>query len=56
MIHGQLDLTAPLVTAHRMAAAWPDAELRIISGAGHASGPGMGAAIGEALDRFAARG
>jgi proline iminopeptidase len=56
MIHGQLDLTAPVVTAWRMASAWPDAQLRVISGAGHASGPGMGDAIGEALDRFAARG
>ncbi|HEY2272469.1 MAG TPA: prolyl aminopeptidase [Jatrophihabitantaceae bacterium] len=55
MVHGQLDLTAPLVTAWRIAAAWPDAELRVISGAGHSSGPGMGEAIGEALDRFAAR-
>ncbi|HZZ96901.1 MAG TPA: prolyl aminopeptidase [Jatrophihabitantaceae bacterium] len=55
MVHGQLDLTAPLVTAWRIAAAWPDAELRVIRGAGHSSGPGMGEAIGEALDRFAAR-
>ena len=56
MIHGQLDLGSPLVTAYRMAEAWPDAELKIIPGAGHASGPGMGEAIGAALDGFADRG
>jgi hypothetical protein len=37
-----------------MAEVWPDAELNVISGAGHSSGPGMGDAIGAALDRFAA--
>ena len=55
LVHGQLDLGSPLVTAWRMARAWPDAELRVIPGAGHASGPGMGEAIVEALDRFAER-
>jgi proline iminopeptidase len=56
LVHGQLDLGSPLVTAWRMARAWPDAELKVISGAGHASGPGMYEAIAEALDRFAERG
>jgi len=55
MIHGRLDLTGPIVTAWEMARAWPDAELQLISGAGHASGPGMGEAIVAALDGFADR-
>jgi len=55
LIHGQLDLGSPLVTAYRMAQAWPDAELKVIPGAGHASGPGMGEAIVAALDGFADR-
>jgi proline iminopeptidase len=54
MVHGRLDLTAPLVTAWRMAELWPDAELKVIEGGGHSSGPGMGDTIGAALDRFAA--
>jgi len=55
LVHGQLDLGSPLATAYRMAQAWPDAQLRVIPGAGHASGPGMAEAIGEALDGFADR-
>jgi proline iminopeptidase len=55
MVHGRLDLTGPLVTAWELAQAWPAAELHVIAGAGHASGPGMGETIVEALDRFAGR-
>lgn len=55
LVHGQLDLGSPLVTAWRMAQAWPEAELKIIPGAGHSSGPGMGEAVVAALDRFADR-
>ena len=54
MVHGRLDLTGPLATAVRMSEVWPDAELHVIAGGGHASGPGMGETIGAALDGFAA--
>jgi len=55
LIHGQLDLGSPLVTAWTMARAWPEADLKVIAGAGHSSGPGMAEAVVEALDRFADR-
>jgi len=55
LVHGQLDLGSPLATAYRMAQAWPDVELKVIPGAGHSSGPGMGEAIIAALDGFADR-
>ena len=54
MVHGRLDLGAPLVTAWELARAWPDSELVVVSGAGHAStDPGIGDALIEATDRFA---
>ena len=54
MVHGRLDLSAPLVTAWELAQAWPDSELVIVSGAGHAStDPGMSEALIAATDRFA---
>lgn len=52
LIHGQLDLGSPVVTAWRMAQALPHAELHIVPGAGHASGAGMSEALRAALDRF----
>ena len=54
MVHGRLDLGAPLVTAWELAQAWPDGELVLVSGAGHSTGdPGMPEAIIAATDRFA---
>jgi proline iminopeptidase len=54
LIHGRLDLAAPLVTAWELAQAWPDSELVIVSGAGHSSSdPGMTEALIAATDRFA---
>ncbi len=54
MVHGRLDLGAPLVTAWELAQAWPDSELVIVSGAGHTStDPGMSEALIAATDRFA---
>jgi proline iminopeptidase len=54
MIHGRLDLGAPLVTAWELAQVWRDAELIIVSGAGHSSAdPGMGDAMIAATNRFA---
>jgi proline iminopeptidase len=56
LIHGRLDLGAPLVTAWELAQAWPDSELVLVSGAGHTTrDPGMGEAIIAATDRFASR-
>ena len=54
MVHGRLDLDAPLVTAWELAQAWPDSELVVVSGAGHApSDPGMSEALIAATDHFA---
>jgi proline iminopeptidase len=54
LIHGRLDLAAPLVTAWELAQAWPDSELVVVSGAGHSStDPGMNEALVAATDRFA---
>ena len=57
LVHGRLDLGAPLVTAWELAQAWPDAQLLIIEGAGHDAGhPGTTECVLAALDRFARRG
>ncbi|ETW96011.1 prolyl aminopeptidase [Candidatus Entotheonella palauensis] len=53
LIHGRLDLAAPLVTAWELAHAWPGSELVIVSRAGHATtDPGMSEAVIAATDRF----
>jgi proline iminopeptidase len=53
LVHGRLDLGGSTMLAWQLAQAWPGARLEIIEGGGHASGPGMGEAIGAALDGFA---
>lgn len=56
LVHGRMDLDAPLTTAWELAQAWPDSELVIVSGAGHSgSDPGMTEAVLAAIDRFAPR-
>jgi proline iminopeptidase len=56
LVHGRLDLGSPLVTAWELAQAWPNSELVIVRGAGHAAtDPGMSAALIAATDRFATR-
>ncbi len=56
MLHGRLDLSAPLVTAWELARAWNGGELVLVSGAGHSSAdPGMTEALVAATDRFAKR-
>jgi proline iminopeptidase len=56
MIHGRLDLEAPLATAWALAKAWPDSDLIVVEGAGHESvTPGMNEAVLAAIDRFARR-
>lgn len=53
LIHGLLDLTGPLITARRLADAWPGSELVVVGGAGHdARDPGMNEAVIAATDRF----
>ena len=54
LIHGRLDLGSPLVTAWELKQAWPNSELVLVSGAGHAAtDPGMSEAIIAATQRFA---
>ncbi len=53
LVHGRLDLGAPLVTAWELNRAWPGSELIIVYGAGHStSDPGMAEAIITSTDRF----
>ena len=53
MVHGRVDLGAPIVTAWQLAQAWPDSELVIVRGAGHSAGdPGMSEAVIAATDHF----
>ena len=48
------NLQGPLVTAWELKQAFPEAELRVIEGAGHSSGDaGMTEGLVEAFDRFA---
>jgi proline iminopeptidase len=54
MVHGRLDLGAPLVTAWELSQAWPEGQLVVVSGAGHtANDPGMTEAVIAATDSFA---
>ncbi|MDT5080765.1 MAG: proline iminopeptidase [Mycobacterium sp.] len=52
LIHGRLDLSAPLLSAWELAQAWPDAELTIIEDSGHTGSPAMGTAILDAIATF----
>jgi len=54
MVHGRLDLGSPLVTAWELARAWPEGELVVVPGAGHATTDvAMSDAVVSATDRFA---
>ncbi|MEU0539967.1 prolyl aminopeptidase [Nocardia sp. NPDC005978] len=53
LIHGRLDLSAPVRTAWELARAWPEAELRIIEDSGHTGSPAMAESIFDAVARFA---
>ncbi|MDZ7884217.1 MAG: prolyl aminopeptidase [Mycobacterium sp.] len=52
LIHGRLDLSAPLLTAWELARAWPEAELVVIEDSGHTGSPTMRAAVEDAIARF----
>lgn len=54
IVHGRYDMPCPARTAWRLAKAWPDAELHLIEGAGHAyNEPGILDRLIRASDRFA---
>lgn len=56
LVHGRLDLEAPLATAWALSKAWPGCELVVVEGAGHeTTTPGMSQAILTAIDGFAAK-
>ena len=51
LVHGRLDLGAPLETPWRLAARWPGAELVVVEGEGHTGGAALDAAVRAAIDR-----
>ncbi|MCX4724246.1 prolyl aminopeptidase [Streptomyces sp. NBC_01306] len=53
LIHGRLDMGGPLDTAWELARAWPDAELIVVSDAGHLGSATTRGHILGALNRFA---
>ena len=54
IIHGRYDMPCPLHYAHSLAQNWPDAELHIIEGAGHAyNEPGILDRLIRVSDQFA---
>jgi proline iminopeptidase len=55
LLHGRLDLGAPLGTAWELARAWPGARLVVVDDAGHTGSGTMRDQIGAALDDFAGR-
>lgn len=52
LIHGRLDLSAPLRTAWELAQAWHDAELKVIEDSGHTGNPAMTTATADAIARL----
>ncbi len=56
LVNGRYDLQAPLGNAWTLARAWPDAELVVVDGEGHAGdAPGISSELIRATDRFARR-
>jgi proline iminopeptidase len=57
IIHGRYDMACPAQNAWDLYRAWPEAELHIVEGAGHAySEPGILHQLIAATDRFAGGG
>ncbi|WP_152045432.1 prolyl aminopeptidase [Aureimonas psammosilenae] len=55
IVQGRFDMVTPPATAHALAKAWPDADFRLVEGAGHAfSESGILDELVAATDRFAA--
>jgi proline iminopeptidase len=56
IVQGRYDMVCPIVSAHALHGAWPQAEYRVIPDAGHSAWePGILAALIEATDGFARR-
>ncbi|MDZ7749088.1 MAG: prolyl aminopeptidase [Halofilum sp. (in: g-proteobacteria)] len=56
IVHGRYDLICPVEQADTLAAAWPQADYRVIADAGHAAlEPGIVDALVEATDRLGTR-
>ena len=57
IVQGRYDVVCPPVSAHRLHAAWPQAQLRMIADAGHAAlEPGTASALVAATEAFRLRG
>jgi proline iminopeptidase len=53
IVQGRYDAVCPVVSAHDLAAAWPEAECRVIADAGHSAWePGICGALVAACERF----
>ena len=56
IVQGRYDLLCPPATSHALAAAWLDAEIRIVEGAGHTLyDPGVRNAVMKAVADMASR-
>ena len=55
LIHGRLDMSAPLETVWQVARAWPGAQLQVIEGAGHKGNVEMANAIAAAVEATTSR-
>jgi proline iminopeptidase len=56
IVQGRYDVVCPIVTAHELARAWPEADYRIVDDAGHSAWePGITAALVDACERFKRR-
>ena len=56
IVQGRYDLLCPPATSHALAAAWPEAEIRIVEGAGHSLyDPGVRDAVMKAIADMASR-
>jgi proline iminopeptidase len=57
IVQGRYDMVCPIVSAHELHAAWPEARYVVVPDAGHAAWePGICAALVEACDRFRSTG
>lgn len=53
IVQGRYDIVCPIISAHELHAAWPQADYRVIADAGHAAWePGTLAALMAATERF----
>jgi proline iminopeptidase len=55
LVHGRMDLSAPLDVPWQLAQAWPGSELIVIDDEGHRGGAEMNRAVISAIDRYADR-